>query len=66
MNVIQLDFFQKKSELELMQEELSAVKLSNDKVRKGIFAKHGELAKMYVDLHDRLQVIERNICRSKD
>ena len=65
MNVIQLDFFEKKSDLEVLREELRKVKESNDKVRKGMFARHGELAKMYIELHNRLEILERNICRSQ-
>ncbi len=63
MSVVQLDFFEKKSEIELLEEELRAVKLSNDKVRKAMFARHGELAKMYLDLLGRLEIIEKNICK---
>ena len=38
---------------------------SSDKVRKALFARHGELAKMYLEIHSRLEVIERNICHGK-
>lgn len=36
------------------------------RVRKGQFAKIGELTKMYLDVKERLEVLERNICRGKD
>jgi len=60
---IQLDFFRESgSEIELMHEEVTKVKNSTDKMRKSLFAKHGELAKKYADLENRLNILERNIC----
>lgn len=65
MSVIQLDFFEKKSEMDLLREEMEAVKVSNDKVRKSLFARHGELAKMYLEIHERLEILERHICKGE-
>lgn len=76
MKVIQLDFLQELfpspvlisdnqriiSELKAEVDKLSE---SNSRVRKGLFAKHGELAKMYLDIHQRLEILERNICKGK-
>lgn len=62
---IQLDFFEQKNELEILQEEFRKVKESSDKVRKGIFAKHGELSKMYLDISNRLAILERYICKNE-
>ena len=71
--MLQLELFPdlEKDNVELAR-ELNDVRLialatqkSADKVRKGLFARHGELAKMYLDLHQRLEVIERNICNGK-
>ncbi len=60
----QLDFFtEEKSEFDYLKEGMKEVKESSDKVRKSLYARHGELAKKYVELHDRMQIIERNICR---
>jgi hypothetical protein len=39
------------------------VKESGDKIRKSLFARHGELARKYTELHDRLVHLERHICR---
>jgi hypothetical protein len=74
--LIQLDMFQDidthyRDDAKIMRElrdvkDLAiATKISSDKVRKGLFARHGELAKMYMDIHSRLEVIERNICQFK-
>jgi len=60
--LVQLDLFDQKTSEELIHEQLKLVKESSDKVRRGIFAKHGELAKMYLELHCRLEVIEKHIC----
>lgn len=60
--MLQLDFFYDKETL--LEIEIRKVKESSDKVRKGIFARHNELAKMYVDLDQRLRVVESGICRS--
>jgi hypothetical protein len=60
---IQLDFFQPElSEVEYLRLDVKEVKDSNDKVRKSLFAKHGDLARKYMELHERMQILERNIC----
>jgi len=62
--VIQLDFFMDdKSEVDCLRESVKLVKESSDKVRKSMFARHAELAKKYLELHERLEILERNICR---
>lgn len=60
---IQLDFFEEKNDFELIQEEVKSLRLSNEKVRKSLFARHGELAKKYIELHNRLQILESRICK---
>jgi hypothetical protein len=71
--MIQLDFFQEEQkdsheilrELAFVKELAKSTHESAGKVRRGIFARHGELAKMYLELSSRLEVIERNICRGE-
>lgn len=60
----QLEFFPgtERSDIECLKEDVKVFKESNDKVRRSIFARHSELAKKYTELHDRLQILERNIC----
>lgn len=60
--MIQLDFFEEKDDLDLIRDELKSVKESTDKVRRGMFARHNELAKMLMDISQRLEILERNIC----
>ncbi len=64
---LQLDFFIKeKTEMDTLKEQLDHVRQSNEKVRKSIFVKHAELQKKYLELHERMQIIERNICNSNE
>lgn len=63
--MIQLDFFQEHDEVSVLKNELEKVRASSEKVRKALFARHGELAKNYLDLLQRLEVLERNICRKQ-
>lgn len=49
---LQLEFFPK-DPLDEMRDDIKAMKTTLDKMRKALFARHGELAKMYLDLsHD--------------
>lgn len=59
--MIQLEFFET-DEVELLKQEVITLKNSNEKVRRALFARHGELAKNYIDLVSRLELLERNIC----
>jgi hypothetical protein len=60
----QLKFFEEeKTELEYIREDMKCVKESSEKVRRGVFARHNKLARQYVELSERLQIIERNICQ---
>lgn len=61
--VCQLDFFtEQKTEVDCLREDVKDFKESNDKVRKSMFASHGELKRKYIDLNDRMQILERYIC----
>lgn len=61
--LVQLDFFHEKSEIEILRDEVLELKKSQDKMRKALFARHGELSKKYMELHERMYVIEINICK---
>ena len=65
-SIIQYDLFEEKpTEVDELRIELAAVRLSSDKVRKAMFARHGELVKLYLEANQRLEIIERNICQKK-
>lgn len=62
--MIQLEFFpEQRNESEILRQDIASVKKSTDNVRKSLFARHGELAKKYIELHDRLEILERYICK---
>jgi hypothetical protein len=63
--LVQLDFFEKKSEVEILEERIKLMEKSNEKVRKSLFAKHGALCKQYMELNERFNVLERVICKGK-
>ena len=58
MNTIQLDFFKTDEDY-----ELDALKITLDKVRKGTYARINSLNKECLDLKERLEIIEKNICK---
>lgn len=64
MLAYQLEFWKTEEEcrMDSIQKSVEAVKESSDKVRRGIYARHGELYKKYMDLEERFQILERNIC----
>ena len=59
--MVQLDFLER-DEITVMNDRISQLKYSCEKVRKGQFAKIGDLQKKYDDLAARMEIIERNIC----
>ena len=61
--LLQLEFFQKNDQ-EIIQEEIQDLKESTSKVRKSLFADHAKLARLVLELHERLELIEKNICTS--
>lgn len=59
--MLQLELF-REDDIIVIRDELDKVKESNNKMRKALFARHGELAKNYVNLLERLDILEKNIC----
>ena len=55
---VQLDLFQEFSEVEILKQELEDVKKRNENVRKGIFARHNELCKLYMALKEELETLK--------
>lgn len=60
--LVQLDLFED-NEVVLLRKEMQFVKENNEKVRRGLFARHGELAKLYIELDHRLGILEKYICK---
>jgi hypothetical protein len=64
--LIQLDLFRDMSASDLMREEIRLMRESNEKVRKSLYARHGELARRFMELNNRMNILEHNICRGFD
>jgi len=70
---LQLDLFtREKPTLEIILDDLKNLKSStektrdtSEKVRKSTWANIGELRKKYVDLSERMEIIERHLCRGE-
>ena len=74
--MIQLNFFETleeqllaenrflKTEMKNVSIKSTSTKESSDKVRRRLFAENGELKKRMQSLEERLQILEKNICRS--
>lgn len=65
---MQLDMFVDKKtpemvEVELVKELVTKVKTSSDNVRRGIFARHTEMSKLYLELKD---IVEKQQAEIKD
>ena len=66
MIAIQMDFWKEApTEIDFLKAELEQMKESMNKVRKSLFAKNGEHAKILLDISARLEILERNICQGK-
>ena len=52
---IQLNLFEEIDEVAALKIELAQVKASSEAVTKGLFARHNELAKMYLELKKQLE-----------
>lgn len=65
--IYQLDFWktEEESEIEALRKEIKSIGDSSTRVRKGTYARIGELNKIILDLQDRLTIIECNICKGK-
>lgn len=60
----QYDLFEGNREVDRLRQDIVALKESQDKVRKKLFAENGKLKKTVDDLATRLEIIERNICKN--
>jgi len=63
MQGTQLLFFEE-TEQDSLRREMKEVKASLDRIRKGQYAKIGQLAKMYQETHHELETLKAAICRS--
>jgi hypothetical protein len=59
--MIQLELFEQ-DETTILRHKFNALKESQDKIRKSLYARNGELQKKYDDLLQRMEILERYIC----
>ena len=55
---VQLELFEEFSETDLLRKELADVKQRGENVRRGIFARHNELAKLFIELKDEVDKLK--------
>ena len=72
MGAIQLDFFLSEEECQMkaMRADIKEIYVSTEKVRKKLFAENTEtkacvqqLIGLFMDISERMEIIERNICK---
>ena len=61
ITMIQLEFFPLSKE-ERLENEIQELRLSQEKVRKKLFAQNSELTKMYMQLHHEFEDLKRALC----
>jgi len=59
MAMIQTDFF-KPERIDILDEKIEKIHMTTENVRKGLFARHNELAKMYIELKGELENLKEN------
>lgn len=65
MNAIQLDFFQEYDEFAVMKVELHKMRSAQDNLRRGLFARHGDLVKHTLALYDEIEQLRIEIAKLK-
>lgn len=59
------DNLRMKSKMKALEDRLEKMELSLDKQRKALFARHGALAKMYMELLQQHEYIVSALCKSE-
>jgi hypothetical protein len=64
MTAIQLKLFEETTEIDILKAELADVKARSENVRRGLFARHSELSRLYIELKEELESVKRNqVCQ---
>jgi hypothetical protein len=53
----QLDLFEPYDEFDSLKQEIKELRKSQDNVRKGLFARHNQLSKLYIELKEENEKI---------
>lgn len=62
---IQLDLFQEYDEFAIMKLELHKMRAAQDNLRRGLFARHGDMAKQVLALYDEIEQLRMEIAKLK-
>lgn len=62
----QLDLFKENSEIELLSQELTLVKERCENVRKGLFARHNEICKMFMKQQEEIDRLKHELYGHKE
>lgn len=57
--------FDTDTKINILEIRVEQAEKSSENVRRGIYARHNELAKKFIELQERLTLLEGNLCRSK-
>lgn len=55
---MQIDFLQENDEISLLKRELQEVRERSENARKGLFARHNELIKLYMQLKEEVEHVK--------
>lgn len=57
----QLDLFEKDTDEKILRNDIDAIKKELGNVRRGIFARHNELSKMFLELKAEIEKLKESI-----
>lgn len=63
---IQYDLFESNDEISLLRKEIEALREQNANVRKGLFARHAELAKLWLKQQDEIDQLKCSMKKEPD
>jgi hypothetical protein len=55
---IQYELFETNDDISLLQKEMSELRVSQNNLRKGLFARHNDLSKLYMRQQDELEKLK--------
>lgn len=65
MSALQLDLFEESSEICLLKQELEEIRQSQDNLRRGLFARHSELMKLYLKQHEEIDKLREMLLEER-
>ena len=64
--IIQYDLFDKKSEMDILREEMRNLSKSCDNVRRGVFARVTQQGKHILDMYEKIEQLEKELSLLKN